>query len=331
MKWNWTTAYLLTVFLLATACVPRQQYEELEQTLAYYKGEALATDSIRGANQAVQAENNQMEGEYQTLIREMEALRATNISLNRNYQDIVTRYNQMVGENQQVLTANSYETAALEEELALRREELDQKERSLNQMEFQMEQREAEIQRLEARGANTPTGYDAVPDAQFQNLRTQKATLNQRMAALESYLRRVLVGFPEADVSIQTQANGLKLTLSRNLLFSQSDDQVHWKGRQALQQIAVVLRENPDLDLQIVGHTNPSSDFDRDWAISGTRAIAVAKDLITYGVNAEKITAGGQGGSTPIVPGTDARAQVLNGRTEILIPMDVTNILLSLD
>ncbi|RMF03251.1 MAG: hypothetical protein D6772_02380 [Bacteroidetes bacterium] len=331
MKWNWTTLPLLSILFLAASCVPRQQYEELAQTLDYYKGEALATDSIRGVNLAIQAEKNQLEGEYQTLLREMEALRATNISLNRNYQDVVARYNQLVSENKQVVTATSYETVSLEQEMARCREELDQKERKLNQLEYQLEQYESQIQRLEARANTTPTGYNATPDAQFQNLRTQKAALNQRRAMLESYFKRVLVGFPESEVSIQTMTDGLKLILSRNLLFSQGDDQVHWKGRQALQQIAVVLRENPDLHIQIVGHVNPSTDFDRDWAVSTQRATAVAKDLITYGLSADKLMAAGKGGSEPIVPATDARAQVLNGRTEIVILLDVTDILLSLD
>lgn len=330
MRFNLIPISLL-VLVFATSCVPKQKYTELEQTLDYYKGEALSTDSIRGANLAAQSENNKIEGDYQTLIREMEQLKATNISLNQNYQDVVHRYNTLVNEKGQVLTTTSYQTAALEEELALRREELDEKERDLSSMEYQIRDREAEIQRLEARGPSGPTGYSAVPDAQYQNLRNEKALINQRISTLENYFRQVLVGFPEQEVGIERTNEGLKLVLSQALLFSQSDEQVYWKGRQALQQIAVVLRENPDLAAKVVGHANPSSDFDYDWTVSTKHATAVAKDLITFGVVAENITAGAQGGSDPIVSPTDARAQILNGRTELHIPMDFSAILLNLD
>ncbi|MEL7425877.1 MAG: hypothetical protein AAFN81_22990, partial [Bacteroidota bacterium] len=65
--------------LLAFSCVSQQQYAELEQTLDYYKGESLATDSIRAANQQLQSENTQTQSDYQSLTRELERLTATNI------------------------------------------------------------------------------------------------------------------------------------------------------------------------------------------------------------------------------------------------------------
>ena len=327
-------AAALYLIFVSSACVPKQQYTELEQTLAYYKGEALSTDSIRATNLNLQSENNKTQSDYQGLTRELERLTATNISLNRNYQDIVNRYNQLVGENQKVLAVSSYETATLEQELALRREELDQKERSLDQMEGQMRNRDAELRRLEARGAynNTPTGYgNTVTDTRFNDLRSQKATINQRAANLYDYFQRVLVGFPLDEVGLSNENGMIKLSLSQALLFPQGEGAVYWKGRQALQQIAVVLRENPDLKVRILGHTNPGSSADYDWETSLFRALAVAKDLNSYGVDAGRLSAGGEGGNQPIVPATDARAQIVNGRTDIIIPLDYNAILQALD
>jgi len=320
----------LYLIIFSSACVTKQQYNELEQTLTYYKGEALSTDSIRATNLNLQSENNQTQADYRSLTNELERLTATNISLNRNYNDIVNRYNQLVGSNQQVLAVSSYETANLEQELALRREELDQKERSLDNMEMQMRSRDAELQRLEARG-NVPTDYNAAPDARFNHLRSQKAVVNQRSASIQDYFQRVLVGFPLDEVAMTATNDGIILSLSQALLFPQGDGAVYWKGRQALQQISVVLRENPDLQVKVVGHTNPGSNADFDWETSLFRALAVTKDLSDYGVDAGRLTAGGQGGNQPIVPATDAKAQIVNGRTEIFIPLDYTAILQALD
>lgn len=323
-----TSLYLIT---FSSACVTKQQYTELEQTLTYYKGEALSTDSIRATNLNLQSENNQTQADYRNLTNELERLTATNISLNRNYNDVVNRYNQLVGSNQQVLAVSSYETANLEQELALRREELDQKERSLDNMELQMRSRDAELQRLEARGNNTPSNYNAAPDARFNDLKSQKAVINQRSANIQDYFQRVLVGFPLDEVAMTATNNQIVLSLSQALLFPQGDGAVYWKGRQALQQISVVLRENPDLKVKVVGHTNPGSNADFDWESSLFRALAVTKDLNAYGVDAGRLTAGGQGGNQPIVPATDARAQMVNGRTEIIIPLEYDAILQSLD
>ncbi len=319
---------LLTLFatlsiLLAFSCVSQQQYAELEQTLDYYKGEALATDSIRAANQQLQGENNQTQADYQSLTRDLERLTATNISLNRNYQDVVARYNSLVGDNQKVLATTSYETQVLEQELSLRQDELDRKERSLTQMESQLRTRDAELQRLEARGAygNTPTGYNT-PDPRYQQLASEKANLDQQRDALVNYFQRVLVGFPEDEVGIATNAEGVVLTLNQALLFPQGETNgVHWKGRQALQQIAVVLRDNPDLMIHVVGHTNPSSNPDYDWEMSLLRSLAVARDLATFGVDAARVRPAGSGSNQPIVPATNARAQIVNGRTVIEVPV----------
>ncbi len=320
----------LYIIIFSSACVTKQQYTELEQTLEYYKGEALSTDSIRATNLNLQTESNQTQADYRSLTTELERLTATNISLNRNYNDIVNRYNKLVGTNQQVLAVSSYETANLEQELSLRQEELDQKERSLDNMELQMRSRDAELQRLEARG-NLPSNYNAAPDARFNELRSQKAVINQRSLNLQDYFQRVLVGFPLDEVAMTSKDGKIILSLSQALLFPQGDGAVYWKGRQALQQIAVVLRENPDLNINIIGHTNPSSNANYDWETSTLRALAVTKDLNAYGVDAGRLTAGGQGGNQPIVPATDARAQIVNGRTEIIIPLDHTAILQSLD
>lgn len=329
------TLFATLSILLACSCVSQQQYAELEQTLDYYKGEALATDSIRAANNQLQSENNQTQADYQSLTRELERLTATNISLNRNYQDVVSRYNNLVGDNQKVLATTSYETQVLEQELSLRQDELDRKERSLTQMESQLRTRDVELQRLEARGAygNTPTGYGNTnaPDPRYQQLSSEKANLDQQRDALVNYFQRVLVGFPENEVGIAINAEGVVLTLNQTLLFPQGEaNGVHWKGRQALQQIAVVLRDNPELMVHVVGHTNPSSNTDYDWEMSMLRSLAVARDLATFGVDAARLLPAGSGSNQPIVPATNARAQIVNGRTVIEIPVGYLRVVESL-
>ncbi|MEZ4985528.1 MAG: OmpA family protein [Saprospiraceae bacterium] len=198
-------------------------------------------------------------------------------------------------------------------------------------METQLRSRDVELQRLEARGA-TPMDYNAIPDAQYQELRRQKAAVNQQRDAMVAYLQRVLVGFPNEEVAITTTASGLTLTLSESLLFPQGDNgSVYWKGRQALQQIAVVLRDYPNLPIDIIGHTNPSSNEDIDWETSIFRSMAVAKELTSFGLDTGRVTASGRGSNHPVVPATNSRAQIVNGRTVIDIPLDFTAILQSLD
>ncbi|MGH1436471.1 MAG: OmpA/MotB family protein, partial [Lewinella sp.] len=160
---------------------------------------------------------------------------------------------------------------------------------------------------MEARGAyNSPTGYDAVPDARYNQLSAEKASIDHQRAALVNYFQRVLVGFPNNEVNIETGVEGVVLTLNQALLFPQGESNaVHWKGRQALQQIAVVLRDNPELPILVTGHVNPSSNIDYDWDVSVDRALAVARDLATFGVDTGRLTPSGRGSNQPIVPATN--------------------------
>lgn len=319
----------LALFLLASSCVTRQQYNELEETLDYYKSEALATDSIRGVNDRLVNDNNQTEADYRALVSELEELTATNISLNRSYQDLVRRYNSQVGESQRVLATSSYETTNLEQELAQRQMELDRKERQLTQTEYQLQSRESELQRLEARGVspNNPNPYETNADPRYQNLAALKASYTQRLNNLQNAFQRVLVGFPPEEVALSQQDGHLVLTLSKSLVFPQSDTEVHWKGRQALQQIAVVLRENPDLMVETVGHQYASNNPDYDWDVSTRRALAVTRSLATFGVDPANLQAAGQGSNHPVVSVGDPRSQQLNSRTEIIIKMDYSQLL----
>ncbi len=332
MKGFLSTSTLLLVVLF-TACVPQQQYAELEETLNYYKAESLATDSIRGVNQRLQNDNDNTQADYQALVRDMEQLTATNISLNRNYQDVVQRYNALVGENQQVLAATSYETTNLQQELSLRQNELDNKERQLSSLEYQLQNRQNELERLEARGGTgSPNAYDANGgDPRYADLRAQKSHLDQRLTALESGFQRVLVGFPAEEVAIQKQEHGIVLTLSQPLLFPQTNTEVHWKGRQALQQIALVLRENADVEVQVVGHQYLTNNTDYDLEVSLQRGAAVSRALATYGVDPANLVVSGQGSASSVVSTNNMQSQVLNSRTEIFVNLDYQNILNALD
>jgi outer membrane protein OmpA-like peptidoglycan-associated protein len=318
---------MASLFFLPS-CVPQQRVAEMEETLAYYKTESLAADSIRHANERLATENNQTQADMQMLTQRMEQLTATNISLNNNYQDLVARYNALVGKTQEVLATSSYETTTLQQELAARQSELDQKARRLEEMEFTLRDRENQLRRLESR-STSPSPYDSPEggDPLLVALQSRKADFDQRLANLEARLQEVLIGFPENEASISRREGKVIVTLSQPLLFPQSNEQVHWKGRQALQQVSLVLRENPDVPVEVRGHTYATNNEAYDWQLSAVRALAVTRDLITYGASGEQLLAAGKGASQPVVPNSNSQATILNSRTEIIFQPEVAPLL----
>ena len=87
------------------------------------------------------------------------------------------------------------------------------------------------------------------------------------------------------------------------------------------------IRDNPELPVQVISHVNPSSNTDYDWEVSIDRALTVARDLATFGVDGGRLLPAGQGSNQPIVPATNARAQMVNGRTVIAIPLPYLQLL----
>lgn len=79
------------------------------------------------------------------------------------------------------------------------------------------------------------------------------------------------------------------------------------------------LNDNPDVRLEIAGHTDDVGDEAYNLDLSERRARAVRDRLVTLGVDAERLTHRGYGETRPLVPNSDDAARARNRRTEFRI------------
>ena len=92
----------------------------------------------------------------------------------------------------------------------------------------------------------------------------------------------------------------------------------------ALQELAIVLRENPALDVELIGHTDDVGQPDANQRLSEARARAVAATLIAqHGVAPARLHAGGRGASQPVDPAQHELARAKNRRVEVVARMPV--------
>lgn len=91
-----------------------------------------------------------------------------------------------------------------------------------------------------------------------------------------------------------------------------------------LKWLADFLRLNPDIYIEVGGHTsnNPTDDFANE--LSDKRARAVAEWLIRHGSPATQVSHKGYGKTRPLVPNTDAAGRSKNQRVEITI-LNISN------
>ena len=80
----------------------------------------------------------------------------------------------------------------------------------------------------------------------------------------------------------------------------------------ALEQVAQLLKDRPELNLFVVGHTDSQGQFSQNMSLSRSRAEAVMQALIKdYGIRAERLEAHGVG---PLVPSSTNRQE--GGRSQ---------------
>jgi OOP family OmpA-OmpF porin len=84
-----------------------------------------------------------------------------------------------------------------------------------------------------------------------------------------------------------------------------------------LDSIAKVLVANPDLRVEIGGHTDASGSPADDMHLSTLRAEAVRNYLVAKGVPFQQVVARGYGSTVPRTPDTTPRGRAANRRMEI--------------
>ncbi len=89
------------------------------------------------------------------------------------------------------------------------------------------------------------------------------------------------------------------------------------ENRELLSRIAGVLLTSKGHRIDVYGHTDEVGSEEYNLELSERRAQAVHDYLVKAGIDPNIITTTGFGKSSPLVPGTDAKARAINRRVEI--------------
>ena len=79
------------------------------------------------------------------------------------------------------------------------------------------------------------------------------------------------------------------------------------------------LKRNPDLKVELAGHTDDVGNASYNLKLSSDRAEVVRRALIDHGIEESRLTAHGYGATKPLVPNDSDEHRALNRRTEMVI------------
>jgi len=155
---------------------------------------------------------------------------------------------------------------------------------------------------------------------QLQNLLDQQ---KQKAAELKKKMTDALVGFSANDLTV-TQKNGkVYVSLSENLLFPSGSAVVNPQGKEALGKLADVLNANPDISVDIEGHTDSipiRKKYEDNWALSTARATSIVRILVNdYKVDPVRVIASGHSQYDPVDTNSTEEGRARNRRTEIIL------------
>jgi chemotaxis protein MotB len=155
---------------------------------------------------------------------------------------------------------------------------------------------------------------------QLQSLIDQQQKNTQE---LRKKITDALVGFSSNELTIATKNGKVYVSLQENLLFPSGSAVVNPKGKQALGKLAEVLNVNPNINVNIEGHTDSipiKGKFADNWDLSVARSTAIVRILTDqYKVDPIRVTASGRSKFEPVDFNITVQGRARNRRTEIIL------------
>lgn len=161
-----------------------------------------------------------------------------------------------------------------------------------------------------------------------QRLKEVEDVLRKRDEAsnqLKEKLEQALLGFSKSGLTVEMKNGKVYVSLTDKLLFPSGSIIIDEKGKQALAQLAKVLKEQPEIIIAVEGHTDSQKitnlgQIKDNWDLSVLRSTSVVRYLTeTEKVPGVRLTATGKGEFQPLDSNTTPEGRSKNRRIEIVL------------
>jgi outer membrane protein OmpA-like peptidoglycan-associated protein len=172
---------------------------------------------------------------------------------------------------------------------------------------------EAEIAALRERNLLVTQQATAL-GAQADSLRRANEEANRRLNEALGQLRSLVTEI----TNLRETSRGIVISLS-DILFDVNQSTLKPGAAQNIARISTVLRQYPDKNIAVEGHTDSDGSDSYNQDLSERRAAAVREALVAGGVSSGLITSKGFGESQPVATNATAVGKQQNRRVEIVV------------
>lgn len=162
-------------------------------------------------------------------------------------------------------------------------------------------------------------------DSYIQSIQAAAARKDSMNMALVMNLKGAIGDLNDQDVNIKVDKGVVFVDISDKVLFKTGSFDLSDRAKTVLGKVALVLKNQPDLEFMIEGHTdnkalNGSGVMQDNWDLSVKRATTIVRLLQNqYGLNPAKMVAAGRSEYQPIADNSTEAGRSSNRRTRIVI------------
>ena len=319
---------VLLIALLMGSCVTGKKYNSLSDKSTML---LIERDSLKAENQWLVMSNRELTARSKQLTEETDKLTAdlgkTRTELTQSKDELermTTRYADLQKAQEELVTGKAQETQRLLAELRTAQSDLQKKEQVMRDLEMNLDTKKAALEELtyelERRNARL-TELEKMLDAQQKAVRELKAKVSE-----------ALYGFEDNGLSVTMKNGQVYVSMDEKLLFKTGSYEIDANGRAALRKLGALLEKNPDISINIEGHTDDvpyraaaGQQLVDNWDLSVKRATTVVRVLTQdTKINPKRLVASGRSEYMPVDARKTPEARQKNRRTEIILTPDLT-------
>ena len=297
----------LSCTMLLTSCVSSKVYKDLEgrHTQLQEENQQLVQDyaSLQDKQKVTEEDLAKLQSTYAQLNSERDRLQQEFTATKESYEKLKRSYDALEANSSSALAENSRRNRDLLAQLEAKEKALATEKTRLEKLEKDLAARSRRVDELE--------GVIAAKDA--------------KMNTLKNAISKALVNFEGKGLTVEQRNGKVYVSMENKLLFNSGSWAVGTEGKRAVQQLASVLAQNPDIAVLIEGHTdnvpyNGSGQLTDNWDLSTKRATSIVQLLKENpNIDPQNLTAAGRGQYAPVASNETAEGKAKNRRIEVIL------------
>ncbi len=311
----------LLAFVLVS-CGPLTQFKQLKEANQLKENQLT---ELRAENTNLSVINTELNSRIRVLDRQVERIESEILETKRAYNRLQERYQKtddlyqnLVKIQAELASGSDRESARILQELQLNQQRLMEQEDELRKLADSLEAKRRNLEKLQDDYEMQHTRL-----VELESILSEKDSI---MSGLRTKVAQALYAFSADELSVEMKNGKVYVSLEEKLLFKSGSFEVGAKGTDALKKLAVVLEQNPDIQILIEGHTdnvpiNSTSNLMLDnWDLSVKRATSIVRILLDHSsIDPKRLSAAGRSKFIPVDSNETAQGKQKNRRTEIIL------------